>query len=141
MAAPKEPEYADSRMNRKTLDEGAGGKRREDNKIKRESHTFPGRGASSSGDNGLYIRSRVTGTALLIQNVFRKRLPYPLQWNILLSVVSGSAVSYMVTKRETGKCMDQWIYLEKGQISQLHDAGNQQNSDNTKRNKYGEAAE
>ncbi|XP_066436146.1 transmembrane protein 141 isoform X3 [Eleutherodactylus coqui] len=83
----------------------------------------------------------VTGTALLIQNVFRKRLPYPLQWNILLSVVSGSAVSYMVTKRETGKCMDQWIYLEKGQISQLHDAGNQQNSDNTKRNKYGEAAE
>ncbi|KAG9471366.1 hypothetical protein GDO78_015109 [Eleutherodactylus coqui] len=28
----------------------------------------------------------VTGTALLIQNVFRKRLPYPLQWNILLSV-------------------------------------------------------
>ncbi|CAN2390855.1 Transmembrane protein 141, partial [Pristimantis euphronides] len=72
---------------------------------------------------GIVTFITVTGTALVIQSVFRKRLLYPLQWNILLSAVSGSAASYMMTKRETKKCTDLWIYLEKGQISQLQDTG------------------
>ncbi|XP_073412154.1 transmembrane protein 141 isoform X2 [Dendrobates tinctorius] len=83
-----------------------------------------------------------TGAALVVQSVFRKQLRYPVQWNILLSVVAGSVASYVVTKRETEKCTDLWIYLEKGQISQLHDAGrHQQISDATKQNKYGDATE
>lgn len=82
-----------------------------------------------------------TGSALVIQSVFRKRLPYPPQWNILLSVVAGSVASYVVTKRETEKCNNLWIYLEKGQISQLHDAGQQEISDSTKENKYGDSIE
>ncbi|KAM4020490.1 transmembrane protein 141 isoform 1-T1 [Anomaloglossus baeobatrachus] len=82
-----------------------------------------------------------TGAALVTQSVFRKRLPYPPKWNILLSVVAGSVASYIVTRRETEKCTDLWIYLEKGQISQLHDAGQPQIPDTTKRNKYGDATE
>ncbi|XP_069842696.1 transmembrane protein 141 isoform X2 [Dendropsophus ebraccatus] len=79
-----------------------------------------------------------TGAALVIQSVFKKRLPYALQWNILLSVVAGSVASYVVTKRETEKCSELWVYLEKGQISQLQEAGQHQKSDTTKRNKYGD---
>ncbi|XP_044124327.1 transmembrane protein 141 isoform X2 [Bufo gargarizans] len=55
--------------------------------------------------------------------------------------VAGSVASYVVTKRETEKCTDLWIYLEKGQISQLHQAGQQQVSDTTKQNKYGDTIE
>ncbi|KAG8544619.1 hypothetical protein GDO81_022180 [Engystomops pustulosus] len=82
-----------------------------------------------------------TGAALVIQSVFRKRLPYPPQWNILLSVVAGSVTSYIVTKRETEKCNDLWIYLEKGDVSQLHDAGRSQKPDLIKQNKYGDRIE
>ncbi|XP_075690251.1 transmembrane protein 141 isoform X1 [Rhinoderma darwinii] len=82
-----------------------------------------------------------TGAALVIQSVLRKRLPYPKQWTILLSVVAGSSASYVVTKRETEKCNDLWIYLEKGQKSQLQDAEQQQISDTTKQNKYGDTIE
>ncbi|KAM3910661.1 transmembrane protein 141 [Leptodactylus fuscus] len=81
-----------------------------------------------------------TGAALVIQSAFRKHLPYSRRWNILLSVVAGSVASYIVTKRETEKCTELWVYLEKGQISQLHDAG-QQMSETTKRNKYGDSIE
>ncbi|XP_056395562.1 transmembrane protein 141 [Hyla sarda] len=82
-----------------------------------------------------------TGAALVIQSVFRKRLSYSPQWNILVSVVAGSVASYAVTKRETEKCAKLWVYLEKGEISQLHDAGHHQMSDNTKQNKYGDTIE
>ncbi|KAJ8286812.1 hypothetical protein GJAV_G00043540 [Gymnothorax javanicus] len=58
----------------------------------------------------------VLGTGLLfaLQNMLQKRLPYPLQWNVLLSVVTGSVCSYLVTRSETQKCSDLWMYLETG---------------------------
>ncbi|KAG8544622.1 hypothetical protein GDO81_022180 [Engystomops pustulosus] len=55
--------------------------------------------------------------------------------------VAGSVTSYIVTKRETEKCNDLWIYLEKGDVSQLHDAGRSQKPDLIKQNKYGDRIE
>ncbi|XP_018600252.2 transmembrane protein 141 [Scleropages formosus] len=56
----------------------------------------------------------ILGTAgfFATQKVLQKRLPYPLQWNLLLSVVAGSLCSYAVTRSETQRCSDLWVYLE-----------------------------
>ncbi|KAJ8408665.1 hypothetical protein AAFF_G00253000 [Aldrovandia affinis] len=56
------------------------------------------------------------GTAGLIsvQHLLQKKLPYPLQWNLLVSIVAGSVCSYLVTRRESQKCSDLWMYLETG---------------------------
>uniref|UniRef100_A0A452GKX4 Uncharacterized protein n=1 Tax=Gopherus agassizii TaxID=38772 RepID=A0A452GKX4_9SAUR len=58
------------------------------------------------------------GAAFVLQKLLNKKLPYPLQWNVLLSVVAGSAASYAVTRVETQKCSSLWIYLETGQSPQ-----------------------
>uniref|UniRef100_A0A8C2TYB8 Transmembrane protein 141 n=1 Tax=Coturnix japonica TaxID=93934 RepID=A0A8C2TYB8_COTJA len=54
-------------------------------------------------------RRNAAGGALV-----NRRLPYALQWNLLLSVAAGSLASYTVTRAETQKCSDFWIYLETG---------------------------
>ncbi|XP_063794870.1 transmembrane protein 141 isoform X2 [Pseudophryne corroboree] len=87
-----------------------------------------------------------TGGTLLIQSMLGKRLPYPMQWRILISVVTGSIASYAVTKRETEKCSELWLYLETGQALQLHNKGALQTSDTdtnsiTNKNKYGDKVE
>uniref|UniRef100_A0A8B9IAQ7 Transmembrane protein 141 n=2 Tax=Anser TaxID=8842 RepID=A0A8B9IAQ7_9AVES len=56
-----------------------------------------------------------SGAAFAVQKLVSKKLPYSLQWNLLVSVAAGSLASYMVTKAETQKCSDFWIYLE-GQV-------------------------
>uniref|UniRef100_A0A8C3FUA9 Transmembrane protein 141 n=1 Tax=Chrysemys picta bellii TaxID=8478 RepID=A0A8C3FUA9_CHRPI len=56
--------------------------------------------------------------AFVLQKLINKKLPYPLQWNVLLSVVAGSVASYTVTRVETRKCSNLWIYLETGQSPQ-----------------------
>uniref|UniRef100_A0A8B9QV31 Transmembrane protein 141 n=2 Tax=Anas TaxID=8835 RepID=A0A8B9QV31_ANAPL len=56
-----------------------------------------------------------SGAAFAVQKLVNKKLPYALQYNLLLSVAAGSLASYMVTKAETQKCSDFWIYLE-GQV-------------------------
>ncbi|XP_062410144.1 transmembrane protein 141 [Sardina pilchardus] len=55
-----------------------------------------------------------TGGLFLIQRALQTRLPYPLQWNLLVSIVSASVGSYAITRWETQKCTDYWYYLEKG---------------------------
>ncbi|XP_061732328.1 transmembrane protein 141 [Nerophis ophidion] len=64
-----------------------------------------------------------TGTFLLgavgfflVQKVLQKRLPYPLQWNLLISIVASSGGSYAVTRWETQKCSDLWLLLETGKV-------------------------
>ncbi|KAG7476468.1 hypothetical protein MATL_G00083080 [Megalops atlanticus] len=70
-----------------------------------QSHAFmKGTGSFVLGTGGLFV----------IQKVLQKKLPYPLQWNLLLSVVAGSVCSYAVTRIETQKCSDLWMYLETG---------------------------
>lgn len=56
-----------------------------------------------------------TGGLFLIQRVLQTKLPYPLQWNLLVSIVTASAGSYAVTRWETQKCTDLWLLIETGQ--------------------------
>ncbi|KAF2980925.1 hypothetical protein EK904_003949 [Melospiza melodia maxima] len=46
----------------------------------------------------------------------RQKLPYSLQWSLLLA--AGSLGSYVVTRAETQKCSNFWIYLETGKSPQ-----------------------
>lgn len=64
-----------------------------------------------------------TGTFVLgvagffaIQKALQRRLPYPLQWNQLISIVASSVGSYAVTRWETQKCSDLWLLLETGNV-------------------------
>ncbi|XP_067833974.1 transmembrane protein 141 isoform X2 [Heptranchias perlo] len=67
----------------------------------------------------------VSGTiaAFIMQRMLSKKLPIPAQWNVLLSVVTGSLASYAVTRVETQKCSNLWIYLETGAMPSSHDKG------------------
>lgn len=79
-----------------------------------------------------------------IQKVLQKKLPYPLQWNLLIAIggkrntgfkeqhtrqlfvfltlplsslpVASSVGSYAVTRWETQKCSDLWLLLETGKV-------------------------
>uniref|UniRef100_A0A8C6VUJ0 Transmembrane protein 141 n=1 Tax=Nothobranchius furzeri TaxID=105023 RepID=A0A8C6VUJ0_NOTFU len=51
-----------------------------------------------------------------IQKALQKKLPYPLQWNLLISIVASSIGSYAVTRCETQKCSDLWMLLETGKV-------------------------
>ncbi|KAJ1145636.1 hypothetical protein NDU88_011922 [Pleurodeles waltl] len=90
-----------------------------------------------------------TGAALVLQKILNKKLPYPLQWNVLISVVAGSIASYAVTRRETQKCSSLWIYLETGKTFQPTTGGEntsqmdlQEPSDTLKKiTKYGDKME
>ncbi|XP_010184480.1 PREDICTED: LOW QUALITY PROTEIN: transmembrane protein 141 [Mesitornis unicolor] len=42
----------------------------------------------------------------------------PVLWSILVSTAAGSLASYVVTRAETQKCSDFWIYLETGKTPQ-----------------------
>ncbi|NXD83043.1 TM141 protein, partial [Halcyon senegalensis] len=59
-----------------------------------------------------------SGAAFAVQKLLNKRLPYSLQWNLLLAAAAGSIASYAVTRAETQKCSDFWIYLETGKSPQ-----------------------
>ncbi|XP_077161262.1 transmembrane protein 141 [Paroedura picta] len=58
-----------------------------------------------------------TGMAFALQKFIRK-MPYSFQWNILVSLVVGSVASYAVTRWETQKCSNLWIFLETGELPQ-----------------------
>ncbi|XP_059402086.1 transmembrane protein 141 [Carassius carassius] len=62
--------------------------------------------------------SFILGTAGLFfaQQALQKRIPYPLKWNLLVSIVSSSVFSYSVTRWETMKCSDLWLFLETGNV-------------------------
>ncbi|NXT37001.1 TM141 protein, partial [Pelecanoides urinatrix] len=59
-----------------------------------------------------------SGAAFAVQKLVNKKLPYSLQWSLLLAGATGSLASYMVTRAETQKCSDFWIYLETGKSPQ-----------------------
>ncbi|XP_031133962.1 transmembrane protein 141 [Sander lucioperca] len=72
-----------------------------------QSHAFmKGTGTFILGAGGLFA----------IQKVLQKKLPYPLQWNLLISIVVSSVGSYAVTRWETQKCSDLWLLLETGKV-------------------------
>ncbi|NXS39520.1 TM141 protein, partial [Balaeniceps rex] len=55
-----------------------------------------------------------SGAAFAVQKLVNKKLPYSLQWSLMLAGAAGSLASYVVTRAETQKCSDFWIYLETG---------------------------
>ncbi|NXI49878.1 TM141 protein, partial [Chloroceryle aenea] len=59
-----------------------------------------------------------SGAAFAVQKLVNKKLPYRLQWSLLLAGATGSIASYVVTRNETQKCSDFWIYLETGKSPQ-----------------------
>ncbi|NXN22971.1 TM141 protein, partial [Nycticryphes semicollaris] len=97
-----------------------------------------------------------SGAAFGVQKLVNKKLPYSLQWSLLLAAGAGSLASYVVTRAETQKCSDFWIYLETGKSPQeLAMAGRiSQSTENlpspedtqsvaplVRRNKYGDIVE
>ncbi|XP_054704137.1 transmembrane protein 141 isoform X2 [Grus americana] len=97
-----------------------------------------------------------SGAAFAVQKLVNKKLPYSLQWSLLLAGAAGSLASYVVTRAETQKCSDFWIYLETGKSPQeLAKAGSvSQPAENlpspedrestappVRRNKYGDVVE
>ncbi|XP_062340101.1 transmembrane protein 141 isoform X3 [Osmerus eperlanus] len=72
-----------------------------------QSHAFmKGIGTFMLGTAGLF----------LVQGLLQKKLPYPLQWNLLVSTAASSVGSYFVTRWETKRCTDLWILTEKGKL-------------------------
>ncbi|XP_075295681.1 transmembrane protein 141 [Opisthocomus hoazin] len=55
-----------------------------------------------------------SGAAVAAQLLLGRRRPWPLQRSLLLAGAVGSVASYAVTRAETRKCSDFWIYLETG---------------------------
>ncbi|NXK80371.1 TM141 protein, partial [Amazona guildingii] len=59
-----------------------------------------------------------SGAAFAVQKLVNRKVPYSLQWSLLLAGAAGSIASYVVTRAETQKCSDFWIYLETGKFPQ-----------------------
>ncbi|NXO62555.1 TM141 protein, partial [Phainopepla nitens] len=59
-----------------------------------------------------------SGAAFAVQKLARQKLPYSPQWSLLLAAAAGSLGSYLVTRAETQKCSNFWIYLETGKSPQ-----------------------
>lgn len=51
-------------------------------------------------------------TLFFAQKLLAKRLPYPLNGNILVSSLVACAVSYKVTKDRTEQCQAAWMAFE-----------------------------
>ncbi|NXX80280.1 TM141 protein, partial [Urocolius indicus] len=56
--------------------------------------------------------------AFAVQRLVSSKVPHGLQWSLLLATAAGSVASYVVTRAETQKCSDFWIYLETGKSPQ-----------------------
>ncbi|NXI84229.1 TM141 protein, partial [Rhipidura dahli] len=59
-----------------------------------------------------------SGAAFAVQKLARQKLPYNPQWSLLIAAAAGSLGSYVVTRAETQKCSNFWIYLETGKSPQ-----------------------
>ncbi|XP_072489128.1 transmembrane protein 141 isoform X2 [Notamacropus eugenii] len=91
-----------------------------------------------------------TGAAFFLQKVLQRKLPYPTQWTVLLAMdhpaplVAGSVGSYAVTRVETQKCSDLWLFLETGRLPQDHapeQASRGCSDPEKKKNQYGDVLE
>ncbi|XP_051492655.1 transmembrane protein 141 isoform X2 [Apus apus] len=80
-----------------------------------------------------------TGAAFAVQKLLNKKLPYSPQWSLLLAGAAGSIASYVVTRAETRKCSDFWIYLETENLPSPEDG--EIMAPLVRRNKYGDVVE
>ncbi|NWH62060.1 TM141 protein, partial [Geococcyx californianus] len=59
-----------------------------------------------------------SSTAFVMAQLVRRWLPASTKWSLLLATATGSFTSYVVTRAETQKCSNFWIYLETGKSPQ-----------------------
>ncbi|TKC51706.1 hypothetical protein EI555_013278 [Monodon monoceros] len=87
----------------------------------------PGLGEYAACQSNAFMKgifTFVTGTAATVglQMLVQRKFPYPFQWNVLVAVggysrtVAGSVASYWVTRVESQKCSNLWLFLETGQL-------------------------
>uniref|UniRef100_A0A8B9WQ57 Transmembrane protein 141 n=1 Tax=Bos mutus grunniens TaxID=30521 RepID=A0A8B9WQ57_BOSMU len=81
----------------------------------------PGLGEYAACQSNAFVKgvsTFVTGTGATfgLQMLVQRKLPYPFQWKVLLAVVAGSVASYWVTRVESQKCSNLWLFLETGQL-------------------------
>ncbi|CAO2598502.1 Transmembrane protein 141 [Lemmus lemmus] len=57
-----------------------------------------------------------TGVTFGLQLFIKRKFAYPVQWSLLVSAIVGSMASYKVTRTESQKCRDLWLFLETGQL-------------------------
>ncbi|KAM9206613.1 transmembrane protein 141 isoform 2-T2 [Trichechus inunguis] len=91
----------------------------------------PGLGEYAACQSNAFMKGVVTfvtgtGAAFGLQMLIHRKFPYPLQWTVLVAVVTGSVASYGVTRVETQKCSNLWLFLETGRLPK--DAGSDQHS-------------
>ncbi|XP_045052993.1 transmembrane protein 141 isoform X1 [Desmodus rotundus] len=65
---------------------------------------------------GIFTFVTGTGATLGLQMFLQRKFKYLFQWNVLGAVVAGSAASYWVTRVETQKCSDLWLFLETSKL-------------------------
>ncbi|KAM5298573.1 transmembrane protein 141 [Ctenodactylus gundi] len=71
---------------------------------------------SSAFMKGVFTFVTGTGGTFGLQMVLQRRFPYPMQWSLLVAVVAGSVASYGVTRVESQKCSNLWLFLETGKL-------------------------
>ncbi|XP_039080570.1 transmembrane protein 141 [Hyaena hyaena] len=71
---------------------------------------------SSAFMKGIFTFVTGTGATLGLQMFIQRKFPYPFQWNVLVAVVTGSVASYWVTRVESHRCRNLWLFLETGQL-------------------------
>ncbi|KAM9722454.1 transmembrane protein 141 isoform 1-T1 [Dama dama] len=81
----------------------------------------PGLGEYAACQSNAFVKgvsTFVTGTGATfgLQMLVQRRLPFPFQWKVLVAVVAGSVASYWVTRVESQKCSDLWLFLETGRL-------------------------
>ncbi|KAG3288382.1 hypothetical protein H1C71_011862 [Ictidomys tridecemlineatus] len=81
----------------------------------------PGLGEYAACQSNAFMKgvfTFVTGTGMTfgLQMFIQRKFPYPMQWSVLMAVVAGSVASYGVTRVESQKCSNLWLFLETGQL-------------------------
>ncbi|XP_023556124.1 transmembrane protein 141 [Octodon degus] len=64
-----------------------------------------------------------TGGTFGLQLLIQRKFPYAMRWSVLAAVVAGSVASYGVTRVETQKCSNLWLFLETGQLPKDMETG------------------
>ncbi|XP_068020354.1 transmembrane protein 141 isoform X2 [Melanerpes formicivorus] len=94
------------------------GLRRVEDSVAAKHPVRPPAGAAGGGHRGPLGAGGGSGAAFAVQKLLNKKLPYSLQWSVLVAGATGSLASYVVTRAETQKCSDFWLYLEMGKSPQ-----------------------
>ncbi|VFV42189.1 transmembrane protein 141-like [Lynx pardinus] len=71
---------------------------------------------SSAFVKGIFTFVTGTGATFGLQMFLQRKFPYPFQWKVLVAVVTGSVASYWVTRVESHRCSNLWLFLETGRL-------------------------